>query len=460
MKERILKVLRWVAFPAFYLLCLALFGYWSFPYNRLKDRAIAEFEKHAKPGQRLEIGKLGAYWFSGVEVSAVKLHMPAGEEAPAGMAGMGGLPHPASDDAAPKETVITIDEAHVRVRMLPLLIGRVQVDFWASTLGGEIRGTTPVGNSKGDVELEVEHVDVSKIDALSQGIGVPVKGMASGTLTLSAPDGKLAKANGSLDLKLQGVVVSDGKTKIQGYIELPAAKIGDLTISADVKDGALKFTKLENAKAGAAGLDLEIAGDGKITLRDPWQSAIADLYVRFKFTDAYRVKSDMTKTLLGEPGGKVPGLIEKAPKMSQAKRTDGFYGFHAHGTLTKLRFDPSPVDTGGTTTSTVAPKRPRIGGDAPIGGKRPGFPLGVSTAASPEPSPAPAAAPPPAAAAPEPPARQPVPEPARPVIPPPAVPEVPPAPVPVPPPAPAPQPEAPPAEQPAPEAPAPEAPAP
>src|SRR5262249_61075168 len=83
-KQRLLRVAKFLAYPAFYVFCLALFGYLTFPFGRLKDRVIAEFEKQGKPGQHLEIGKLGAYWFSGIEVSGVKIHIPPDEAAPAG----------------------------------------------------------------------------------------------------------------------------------------------------------------------------------------------------------------------------------------------------------------------------------------------------------------------------------------------------------------------------------------
>ncbi len=83
MKDRLVRVAKWIAFPAFYLFCLAMFGYLTFPYGRLKDRLLVEFEKHGKPGQRIEIGKLSSYWLSGVELTNVKLHMPPDEPAAA-----------------------------------------------------------------------------------------------------------------------------------------------------------------------------------------------------------------------------------------------------------------------------------------------------------------------------------------------------------------------------------------
>jgi type II secretion system protein N len=371
-KERLLRVVKLLAFPAFYLFCLVVFGYLTFPYGRLKDRVIAEFEKHGKPGQRLEIGKLGSYWLSGVELSGVKLHLPPDEPRPA---------LPGADFGAPaavaKETVLVIDEAHARVRLWPLLLGRVRLDFWMSAFGGEIKGSAPMGSAKGEVEIEIDHVDVARIEPLAEAIGVPLRGTATGKLVLDAPDGKFNKANGSFDLTLADCVVSDGKTKIQGLIELPPAKLGEVVIAAEAKDGALKVTKLS-----AGGTDLEIVGDGKIALREPWGEAVADLVLRFKFTDAYRGKNGTTKSLLGEPGSSVPGLIEmQVPKMKRAKRPDGFYGWHIWGPLHRLKFDPSTADFAGgglAAPAVTAPpsKRPfprAGGGDGPplSGLKRP-----------------------------------------------------------------------------------------
>ena len=373
MSARLLRVVKLLAYPAFYLFCLVLFGYLTFPYGRLKDRVIAEVEKRGKPGQRLEIGKLGSYWLSGVELSGVKLHLPADEPPPAGF--------PGSEFSAPaapaRESVIVIDEAHARVRLLPLLLGRVRLDFWMSAFGGEIKGSAPVGSAKGEVDVEVDHVDVARIEPIGHAIGVPLRGTATGKLVLEAPDGKFSKANGSLDLTLADVTVSDGKTKIQGLLELPPAKLGDLVIAAEAKDGALKVTKL-----AATGTDLEILGDGKISLREPWGDAIADLVLRFKFTDAYRGKNGTTKSLLGEPGSTKGGLIEEMPatKMKRAKRPDGFYGWHIWGPLRRLKFDPSTADFSGgaaavPSTTAPAPRRPfsKPGADSPIlsGPKRP-----------------------------------------------------------------------------------------
>ncbi len=449
MKERLLRVARWAMYPAFYVACLALFGYLTFPFGLLKDRVIAEFARKGKPGQRLEIEKLSSYWFSGVEVTNVKLVLPPDEPAPAGFGypGAGGdFGGGAPAAAPPKETVIAIDEAHVRVRILPLLIGRVRVDFWASAMGGEIRGTAPLYGSNYDIEAELTQIELGKIEPLAAKLGVPIKGTANGKLALSSVDGKLDKADGSLDLTIADLVVSDGKTKIQGILELPAARIGTLMLTAEAKAGVLKITKL-----AAQGADIELVGDGRLTAsttKDPLNDSVADLYVRFKFTDAYRTKSETTKTLLGDPTSPLPGLIEmQVPKMKKAKRADGFFGWHIHGALKNPKFDPSTVD--------VAPPAAAAASGAK-GGKFKkssgvNFPFGASTAKEDSPPPTMPMPPPPMLQ------RAPQEEPVRMVAPEPPPP--PPAPVEAPPPPP-PAPEqqqqqaAPEAIQPAPEQPA------
>ena len=446
MKERLRRVAKWAVYPAFYFACLALFGYLTFPFGLLKDRVIAEVARRGKPGQRLEIETLSSYWFSGIELTHVKLILPPDDPTPSfsysGGSGdfSGGLPA----SAAPKEMVVAIDEAHARVRLLPLLIGRVRVDFWASAMGGEISGVIPISSAGGDVEVELTKVELGKIEPLAQLLGLPIKGTATGKLALSIADGKLSKADGTLDLTVADILVGDGKTKIQGILELPAMRVGTLALTAEAKEGVLKVTKL-----AAQGADVELIGDGRVTMKEPWNDSQSDLYLRFKFTDAYRTKNETTKSLLGDPTSALPGLIEmQVPKMKKAKRADGFYGWHMHGVLKNPRFDPSTVDVAPPAAAASA-KGAR--------GKKSGvnFPFGASTAVkddSPVPPPPPVTIPRPQRAQEEPtraaPPEQPTPTPTPTPVEMPVLVPAPPSPVPEPQAAPPEQPQQPPAEQP------------
>ncbi len=360
MKQRFIRILKFLAFPALYVTCLILFFYLTFPWNRLKDRVVAEIalrgQKPKSSIQRVEIDDLDSYWFTGVEATGVRIYLPPSDDA-------------GSDKDKPTESMIKVDELNARLQILPLFIGRLRVKFWARAFNGEIKGMVPVGASSGPVEVQLDSLDLTYVDVIKDTLGIPIKGIATGKLELAAEGGKFSKASGMLDLAINGVAVGDGKSKIKNQIALPEAKLGDLIITAEAKDGALKVTKFE-----ANGTDIELAGDGKVNVREPAGSSVADLYVRFKFTDAYRTKSDLTKMLLGAPGSSAPSLFELAdPRIKRSKRSDGFYGWHIHGALGRLKFDPS-------TTDGPGPGKSRGKGDSPFTTKKTPLPLGTSTA--------------------------------------------------------------------------------
>ncbi|HEX4627831.1 MAG TPA: hypothetical protein VH137_03495, partial [Gemmatimonadales bacterium] len=90
------------------------------------------------------------------------------------------------------------------------------------------------------------------------------------------------------------------------------------------------------------GKDLEVQGDGRITMREIATDSLLDLQVRFRINDAYRSKSEVTKSLFGAPGSSAPALFELAdPKIKQAKRPDGFYGWSLRGPLSRPDFFPA-----------------------------------------------------------------------------------------------------------------------
>lgn len=392
MKERLKKIAKWILYPLFYLFCLVLFGYLTFPFDRLKDRLIAEFDhtqrkKSASAAQKLEIDHLTSYWFSGVEAKGVRLIFPPDDPSAAGagrgFAALSAAAAQASNEP-PKPTVIAVDSAHGRVRILPLLIGRIKIDFVANAFGGEVEGTIPVGASSGPVEVAFNNLDIGLVEPLTDLIGLPVKGILAGKLELEASEGKFSKANGSLDISVTGASLGDGKTKFKGQVALPEARLGDITIAGTATEGALKITALS-----ASGPDVELSGDGKLNVREPWNETTADLGLRFKFSDAYRDKNDETRSLLGAPNSNMPALIEIAePKIKRAKRPDGFYGFHITGALKRLKFEPSTGDSGG-----ARPVRGKGAEASPFAlpNKRPSIPTPAAPARDDSAAPAPAA---------------------------------------------------------------------
>jgi type II secretion system protein N len=341
LSPRARRILVFSGYPAFYLFCLFLFAYWTFPYERLKDRLLVELDAQRAnnpTAQHIEIDSLGPYWFSGVSVKGLRLISP---------------PTPGQDSDKPPGK-LAFDQAHVRVSILPLLIGRVTVSFGAAAFGGNVDGWTRANSEGRRIEASLDDLDVSQMGMLGDLLGgLPMAGKMNGELELTLPEQKLAKATGTLSLTIADLTAGDGKTKLAGKLALPKLTVGAFELTAESKDGILKVGKL-----GAQGQDLDLVGEGKISLRDPFSDSIADLYLRFRFSDGYKSKNDMTKSLFGTPGSTMPALFELAdPRIKTSKRPDGFYGWHMAGLVKDPRFEPMP--SGGP--SGPLPGRPTTG---------------------------------------------------------------------------------------------------
>lgn len=336
MSPRLRKILLWILYPVFYVMCFLLFAYLTFPFDHLRDRVIVAFaEDQRKSGgdMRLEIDRLSSYWLTGVEAHGVRLLSP---------------PETKEDGTKGPPSEIVIAEATGRVAILPLLVGNVTIDFSADLLGGSMNGSTTKDGEDRLIDVEIEDMAVGRLNPLVQLIGLPLTGQLSGSLDLSLPEGKLSKSTGSIDMKITDLSVGDGKAKIQDTIALPRMVVGELELSCDIAEGRLNVTKL-----AAGGYDLDFTGDGKITLRDKFAESQANLYLKFKFSDKYKSKNDKTKALFGVPGSKAPALFEIAdPRIRRSKRPDGFYSWRAWGLLRTLRFDPAPTGATGTGSRT------------------------------------------------------------------------------------------------------------
>ncbi|MBK6514806.1 MAG: type II secretion system protein GspN [Polyangiaceae bacterium] len=378
MRQRVFAAGKYVLYPAFYLFCLMSCLYLTFPWDKLRDRIEAEFaQSQAKKGDRawrLEIESLSGYWLTGIELQGAKIIMPPDDEGddaaksaakPKGAlskvtsaakskkaaeddpdaAGAAGKQDDAAEDdekddkpKAPKDLVVLIEDAHARVRLLPLMIGRVRLDFAATVFGGEIRGLIPFGG--GDLSVEIDEINLAQIAPLKDVVSVPLKGIATGSLALSAEDGKWSKASGTFSLTVKDMSIGDGKSKFRKLgVTMTPAQVGTLEISAKAEQGVFKFEKF-----GATGQEVELAGEGTLKLREPWDSSVLDLWLRFGFSEAYKNKDDRTKALFVDDGP-FPALISQDKKLKRALRADGLWGFNIKGKLARLQYIPTKADS-------------------------------------------------------------------------------------------------------------------
>lgn len=340
-KELARKYGKWVAYPLFYLFTFVFFLRLTFPYDKLKERIVSQFNAQQRPGpgqQQLAIDEVGGWWLTGVRIKGVRLTTA-----------------PTEAGAAP--SVLLLDEVRAKLGVLSAIVGHTDMSFRIDAFGGTIDGSYFESSQDRTVDADLDGIDLTKIDALTDLLGLPVLGTAKGNLKLDMPEAKASKGSGTLQVDIADVAIGDGKAKLKNALDWPKLAVGPLALTAEAKDGILKITKLS-----AGGKDLELSGDGKIQMRDLAMESTADVVVKFKINDSYRGKSKLTEALFGAPGSPKGGDVDRfVPKMSSAHQADGFYAFRLQGPLGKL--EPRPL-IGGVSSGEpgASPPSPFPGG--------------------------------------------------------------------------------------------------
>lgn len=341
---RLRKILFWISLPVGYLMLFCVFAYWTFPYERLKQRIIVGYNEtqstSAEP-KRMEIGDVTWAWrFPGVVLRDVEL--------------IGPKPKPPTDGSEPApQSRIHVDSVYARVAPLSLLFGSTRVNFAIDGFGGELSGSFQRSSTATSVDLDIEDVDPGQLPGVTELLQLPLSGKLSGTIELSLPEGKYSAAVGDVALEVAELKIADGKTKVRGLLALPEIDAGTLTVKATAKDGKVELTQFE-----AKGEDLEAKAEGKLRLRDKLEMSMTEqLTLTFKFSDKYRDKDDNTRSLLGKPGDSVGGLIDMSPQSKQAKQPDGSYSWRVLGSFSSLNFSPNRPSRTPTTANKPTPAR-------------------------------------------------------------------------------------------------------
>jgi type II secretion system protein N len=334
--------LRWVGYVAAYLTVLVLFFYLTFPFEQLKRRIITAYAGtlSSPANGHLEIDDLSWSWaFPGVVAHGVR---------------MVSIEPATTSDSEAKTKVITLERLAARFSPLMWLFGTNEVSFSATGMGGDVNGSFSSSSKGREYTVELHDVSPGQLPMIAQTIGLPLAGTVNGEVQLVLPEGKAAMAQGDVSFTMDNLEIGDGKAKIRNTLALPTAQVGKLELKASITSGQLKLDLLK-----AAGPDLALEGEGKVRLNDKLQQSTADLVVSFGFTDRYRMKSDVTKALLGEPGSAVPSLFDMDPTLKRAKRPDGSYNFLMTGTLDRLHFIPTTQSVGSQRNAPTSPAATR-----------------------------------------------------------------------------------------------------
>jgi type II secretion system protein N len=272
---------------------------------------------------RLEIDALTWSWrFPGIVAEGVRLVVPP-------------PPSPEGEKPPPPQ-YLEAKEVYVSASALALLTGAREASFGADALEGDIAGWAQDSDSGRRLELQLEGVNPGSIPQLQSTIGLPLAGSLSGHISVDVPEGNFSKAEGTVDLSAEDLVLGDGKAKIKNTIALPELHVGKFVLKAQISGGRLKIDECTSQ-----GRDLELALTGSVRLRPKLENSIADLELKFSFAEKYRNQSDMTRALFGQPDSKIPGLFDTATTGHLSKQEDGSYGARLSGSLARL--NPRPL---------------------------------------------------------------------------------------------------------------------
>jgi len=319
--ERFRGQLPYVGYTAFYFAAFSGFLLTTFPYRVLRDRIVLDFakEQHKTPHPKtLTIEEIGPAW-GGVRAKGVRITTPG-------------------EKVTDKPSVLAVSDLVVKPSISSALVGSTDVSFSAQLLGGQADGRFVSSKTEKSFAIKLAHIDLKQSDGAASSVGLPVEGLVDGSLRLELPDGKGAKANGVAQFEITEFAIGDGKAKFRDQLAVPKLSVGTLYFNAEAKDGSMKIARL-----GAAGKDLDLAGEGRIKISDFLGESVLEASLRFKVADAYRGKNDVTTSLFGKPGSSVPGIVEIAdPRLRASKRLDGFYSFRVRGTVDRPEFSPDP----------------------------------------------------------------------------------------------------------------------
>jgi type II secretion system protein N len=328
---------------AFGLIVFLIAFYLSFPFDRVKDMAIAQLSAR---NLDVEIATAGPTLGLGIAFGDVTVKTRP------------------TDGSKP--TRIRIDSIRAGLSPLAALGGKQAFNVEANAWGGEIEVDWQGSKALGEVKVRAEEISMASLPGVKEAINLPLAGMLELKMDVKTPKNRSSEAGGTLSWKCAACVIGDGKEKLKiannpmlaEGISLPRIRLGDFVGRVVIDKGLARLSGVQ-----AKSPDAEISIEGELRLADPMQMSHLDLYVRFRPSEALLKSADKIQLILQ--------LAE-----SEGKRPDGFYGFRMSGTFMRLSTfqwaKTSPFPAGGAARPPGSAGGPPGRGSTASGFGRPG----------------------------------------------------------------------------------------
>lgn len=312
-----MKIVRLMGYFSWFGFCFVVGAILTAPLDSFRPLLSQTLERQlgkGKQGQHgvdpvVTIDKIG---LSGLGVKAKRVHMQLASSEP----------EPGPD--------VDIDEVWISLRSLASLpTSSKRIDASASLYGGDVAVVAALDekNFVTEADLEVDDVDLGKVPALMQKLGVPLTGVVNVDVELEMGKQPEKDAVGHVNIDIKGVSAGPGALKIPGStFELPEAiKLGDIKGRIPVKQGVGTIETF-----GVEGVtDVEAAVNGTLNVKPMLQNSRLDLDGWFKPTPGFLEKNGKIKSAIE--------LGEQLGPLKRAKDDDARYHFTARGAVQALQ---------------------------------------------------------------------------------------------------------------------------
>jgi type II secretion system protein N len=237
------KVLKALFLISFFILSFLIFFYYTFPYEKLKDKLVhSVLENNLFGIERLRIKKLKPYWGTGLKVEDInfvkKIGFIEGHEFEFNSIAV---------RIAPTSLINTVLKSGVlkfkinEQNIVKSIEENLEIKFNFSAYDGGGNGYIILTEPK-QLMLKSGNMNLSKFKFLNTLIsGSNIKGeIESLGLNIIAPEGQLDKLSGNIVFELTKGVFENLKVS---FFKLPNFKINSLNISSKAKNGKLQINE-------------------------------------------------------------------------------------------------------------------------------------------------------------------------------------------------------------------------
>lgn len=283
--------IKWLVYPAFFVLALWIALYLTFPGDALRDRV--EVEARNRLGMEVQIGSASLAGLTGITLRNVSWLPNDATPPPSSTGGEEAAVAEGETAAAPVPVVdhrVVLDRVTVKARVLSLLRGKQAFTFDIDAWGGNAEGRYEAASDGSfSVQAKLAGLDLAKAP-LRPLAGIDLAGrLDKADIVLTSTGKDLTKASGNLVLKGDELQLKGGE--VQGFT-LPAMALGTLDGHVIIDNGKASFETFQ-----LKGQDLEAAIDGSVRLGTKVATSTLSGRLKLKPSDEWWSKNEGLKSM-------------------------------------------------------------------------------------------------------------------------------------------------------------------